>query len=122
MFVIGIIVGLMYGWKLALVIIAMTPVLILTGMMFGNALAEATGEGLGAYAEAGGIASEVLAMIRTVTAFGGQEEEALRCEATLKGSLEKAYKSSANAEPSGRMDLLVPTLPAIWNWFQLYRS
>ncbi|KAI0562214.1 ABC transporter type 1 [Gracilaria domingensis] len=92
-FVVGIIIGFAYGWKLTLVVLAVTPLLMIAGAIFGNASAEATGDGLGAYGEAGAISSEVLSLIRTVTAFGGQEDEAKRYES----SLEKAYRAAVRA-------------------------
>lgn len=100
-FIIGILVGFIYGWKLTLVVLAVTPVLLLAGSAFGNASADATGDGLGAYGEAGGIASEVLGLIRTVTAFDGQEEEAKRYEEKLG----TAYKSSKKAAISQGLGL-----------------
>lgn len=92
-FVAGIIVGLIYGWKMTLLVLAVTPLLIISGAIFGNASAEATGEGLGSYGEAGGIASETFSLIRTVTAFQGQKSESHRYESALK----KAYKAAARA-------------------------
>lgn len=92
-FVVGIIVGFVYGWKLTLLVLGVTPILLIAGAIFGNASADATGDGLGAYGEAGGISSEVMSLIRTVTAFGGQEDEAKRYEK----SLDKAYTSGVKA-------------------------
>lgn len=100
-FIVGIAIGFAYGWKLTLVVLAVTPLLVVSGMIFGNASAEATSGGLGAYAEAGGIASEVLGLIRTVTAFGGQEEETRRYDE----SLNKAYLSSIKAALSSGLGL-----------------
>ena len=42
-----------------------------------------TAKELGAYAKAGAIAEEVIAGIRTVTAFGGQKKECARLEYDL---------------------------------------
>eukprot|EP00178_Gracilaria_changii_P012994 TRINITY_DN3659_c0_g1_i1.p1 TRINITY_DN3659_c0_g1~~TRINITY_DN3659_c0_g1_i1.p1 ORF type:complete len:1298 (+),score=243.83 TRINITY_DN3659_c0_g1_i1:371-4264(+) len=100
-FIVGIVIGFAYGWKLTLVVLAVTPLLMIAGSVFGNASAEATGDGLGAYGQAGAIASEVLSLIRTVTAFGGQEDEARRYEA----SLEKAYRSAVKAAVSTGLGL-----------------
>ncbi|CAN8072382.1 unnamed protein product [Agarophyton chilense] len=100
-FAVGIIVGFAYGWKLTLVVLAVTPLLMVAGAVFGNASAEATGDGLGAYGQAGAVASEVLSLIRTVTAFGGQEDEAKRYES----SLEKGYKSAVKAAVSTGLGL-----------------
>lgn len=52
--------------------------------------ADAAGEGQGAYSRAGGIATEVLSLVRIVTAYGGQEEEAQRYEEAL----DEAYKAN----------------------------
>ncbi len=72
-------VAFVYIWKMTLVMVATTLLLAITG---------ATGEGLGAYAKAGSIASEALSMIRTVTAFGVQEESA-----RYENELRNAYKA-----------------------------
>lgn len=111
-FIVGIIVGLVYGWKLTLVILAVTPLLLLSGAVFGNASADATGDGLGAYGEAGGIASEVIGLIRTVTAFGGQKEEARRYEA----SLEKAYRFAVRASVTSGLGLGTAMLLILWSY------
>lgn len=105
-FVVGVIVGFVYGWKLTLLVLGVTPVLLIAGAIFGNASADATGDGLGAYGEAGGIASEVLSLFRTVTAFGGQEEEARRYEK----SLDKAYVSSVKAAVNSGLGLGIAML------------
>lgn len=77
-FIGGIIIGFIYGWKMALVILATTPVLALTGYLFFAVTTKFSKEELDSYAKAGDIAEEVLSSIRTVTAFGGQEEELAR--------------------------------------------
>ncbi|KAE8596433.1 hypothetical protein XENTR_v10016104 [Xenopus tropicalis] len=74
----GILIGLIKGWKLALVILATSPVLALASAMFARILASLTTKELAAYAKAGAVAQEVLSSIRTVVAFGGQEKEIKR--------------------------------------------
>mmetsp|Transcript_9271 Transcript_9271/g.18897 ORF Transcript_9271/g.18897 Transcript_9271/m.18897 type:complete len:1302 (-) Transcript_9271:938-4843(-) len=71
-FITGIVIGFIYSWKLTLVITAAIPLLMLSGAIFANVTASATTESQGAYARAGGVADEILSLIRTVTAFGGQ--------------------------------------------------
>lgn len=100
-FFIGIIIGFIYGWRLTLVVLAVTPLLVAAGSVFGNASAEATGDGLGAYGQAGAVASEVLGLIRTVTAFGGQQDEAKRYESAL----DRAYRSAVKAAVSQGLGL-----------------
>lgn len=82
----GFIIAFIYTWKLTLVILSVTPVLAICGAVFAALTADTTSEGQGAYGGAGAIASEVLSLIRTVHAFGGQEEEAKRYEKELAGA------------------------------------
>mgnify|MGYP000257563118 CR=1 FL=1 len=70
-FIGGLIIGFVYGWKMALVILAVLPVLAVSGYLIFFTTSLTKGE-LDAYAVAGGIAEEVLSGIRTVTAFTGR--------------------------------------------------
>uniref|UniRef100_H2ZPC0 Bile salt export pump n=1 Tax=Ciona savignyi TaxID=51511 RepID=H2ZPC0_CIOSA len=71
----GIIVGFYYTWKLALVTLAVAPLLgIASGLMF-TVTATYTKRELAAYATAGTIAEEAISAIRTVVAFGCQDRE-----------------------------------------------
>uniref|UniRef100_A0A4W4FZ71 ABC-type xenobiotic transporter n=1 Tax=Electrophorus electricus TaxID=8005 RepID=A0A4W4FZ71_ELEEL len=67
-FLTGIIIGFVFGWKLTLVILAVSPLLA------GSILATLTSKELSAYAKAGAVAEEVLVAIRTVVAFNGQQK------------------------------------------------
>uniref|UniRef100_A0A8C6JET0 Bile salt export pump n=1 Tax=Melopsittacus undulatus TaxID=13146 RepID=A0A8C6JET0_MELUD len=77
-FVCGFLLGFVSGWKLTLVIIAVSPLL---GV--GAAVAKLTGRELKAYAKAGAVADEVLSSIRTVAAFGGEKREVERYDKNL---------------------------------------
>uniref|UniRef100_A0A8C3Y8R8 Bile salt export pump n=1 Tax=Catharus ustulatus TaxID=91951 RepID=A0A8C3Y8R8_CATUS len=77
-FVSGFLLGFVSGWKLTLVIIAVSPLL---GV--GAAVAKLTGRELKAYAKAGAVADEVLSSIRTVAAFGGEKKEVERYDKNL---------------------------------------
>uniref|UniRef100_A0A3Q2NQW7 ATP-binding cassette, sub-family B (MDR/TAP), member 11a n=1 Tax=Fundulus heteroclitus TaxID=8078 RepID=A0A3Q2NQW7_FUNHE len=80
-FVFGFMVGFIGGWKLTLVVIAVSPLIgLAAGLM---AVARLTGRELSAYAKAGAVADEVLSSIRTVAAFGGEEKEAERYDRNL---------------------------------------
>eukprot|EP00180_Rhodochaete_pulchella_P003536 Plantae.Rhodophyta-Rhodochaete_pulchella.ctg6138.p1 GENE.Plantae.Rhodophyta-Rhodochaete_pulchella.ctg6138~~Plantae.Rhodophyta-Rhodochaete_pulchella.ctg6138.p1 ORF type:complete len:205 (+),score=17.02 Plantae.Rhodophyta-Rhodochaete_pulchella.ctg6138:3-617(+) len=81
-FVAGVIVGFVYCWKLTLVILAVVPAIIVTGAIFAKIVASATTEGQAAYARAGGVASEILCLIRTVAAFGGEADAVEKCSST----------------------------------------
>uniref|UniRef100_A0A8D3C270 ATP-binding cassette, sub-family B (MDR/TAP), member 11a n=1 Tax=Scophthalmus maximus TaxID=52904 RepID=A0A8D3C270_SCOMX len=82
-FVFGLFVGFIGGWKLTLVVIAVTPLIGLAAGLMIMALSMLTGQELKAYAKAGAVADEVLSSIRTVAAFGGEEKEAERYDRNL---------------------------------------
>ncbi|KAK7110228.1 ATP-dependent translocase ABCB1-like isoform X2 [Littorina saxatilis] len=79
----GFIIGFYYGWKLTLVILAVSPLLVISAGFFGKLAASMTTKELAAYAKAGAVAEEVFSAIRTVVAFGGQEKEAQRYHENL---------------------------------------
>jgi ABC-type multidrug transport system fused ATPase/permease subunit len=89
MFVVGLLIAFAYSWRMTLIIVAFLPLLALVGAVIGRVTAASTSEGQQAYGSAGAVASEALSLIKTVSAFGGQEEEALRYEMLLK----VAYKN-----------------------------
>uniref|UniRef100_A0A8C2HHN7 ATP-binding cassette, sub-family B (MDR/TAP), member 11a n=1 Tax=Cyprinus carpio TaxID=7962 RepID=A0A8C2HHN7_CYPCA len=75
-FIFGFMVGFIGGWKLTLVVIAVSP-------LIGLAVARLTGHELTAYAKAGSVADEVLSSMRTVAAFGGEHKETERYDRNL---------------------------------------
>ncbi|XP_074949474.1 bile salt export pump isoform X4 [Phalacrocorax aristotelis] len=82
-FVCGFLLGFVSGWKLTLVIIAVSPLLGVGAAVYGLAVAKLTGRELQAYAKAGAVADEVLSSIRTVAAFGGEKKEIERYDKNL---------------------------------------
>ena len=111
-FFVAVAVAFAFSWKLTLITLACTPLLLLSGMISGRATADANADGLGAYANAGGIATEVLSLIRTVTAFGGQEQEAVRYEK----SLSEAYGASIKAALAQGLGLGIGMLLIMWTY------
>ncbi|TMS06757.1 Bile salt export pump [Larimichthys crocea] len=83
-FVFGFMVGFIGGWKLTLVVIAVSPLIGVAAGLMAMAVARLTGRELKAYAKAGAVADEVLSSIRTVAAFGGQGKEAERYDGNLE--------------------------------------
>uniref|UniRef100_A0A8C1P1B5 ATP-binding cassette, sub-family B (MDR/TAP), member 11a n=1 Tax=Cyprinus carpio TaxID=7962 RepID=A0A8C1P1B5_CYPCA len=80
-FIFGFMVGFIGGWKLTLVVIAVSPLIgLAAGLM---AVARLTGHELTAYAKAGSVADEVLSSMRTVAAFGGEHKETERYDRNL---------------------------------------
>ncbi|XP_030285446.1 bile salt export pump [Sparus aurata] len=82
-FVFGFMVGFIGGWKLTLVVVAVSPLIGIAAGLMATAVARLTGRELKAYAKAGAVADEVLSSIRTVAAFGGENKEAERYDGNL---------------------------------------
>lgn len=92
----ALMVGFVYVWQLALLIVGCAPVIMLLGglvqrvsslnasiiVMFNLScrylVTKLTAREQAQYAGAGAIAEEVIGLIRTVAAFGGQEKEVER--------------------------------------------
>ncbi|KAM9805144.1 bile salt export pump [Neosynchiropus ocellatus] len=83
-FVFGFMVGFIGGWKLTLVVIAVSPLIGVAAALMAMAVSRLTGRELTAYAKAGAVADEVLSAIRTVAAFGGESKEADRYDKNLE--------------------------------------
>uniref|UniRef100_A0A8C8FDA8 ABC-type xenobiotic transporter n=1 Tax=Oncorhynchus tshawytscha TaxID=74940 RepID=A0A8C8FDA8_ONCTS len=79
-FLSGFIIGFIFGWKLTLVILAVSPLLAGSAAI----LATLTSKELSAYAKAGAVAEEILVAIRTVVAFNGQKKAVERYERNLE--------------------------------------
>ena len=73
-FVAGITIGLVWGWKLALVILATAPLLGVCGAVMMHMMSKAKTMEQDGYERAGAITEEVLGNIRTVAAFTGEEK------------------------------------------------
>uniref|UniRef100_A0A8C2ENE1 ATP-binding cassette, sub-family B (MDR/TAP), member 11a n=1 Tax=Cyprinus carpio TaxID=7962 RepID=A0A8C2ENE1_CYPCA len=82
-FIFGFMVGFIGGWKLTLVVIAVSPLIGLAAGLMAMAVARLTGHELTAYAKAGSVADEVLSSMRTVAAFGGEHKETERYDRNL---------------------------------------
>jgi ABC-type multidrug transport system fused ATPase/permease subunit len=95
--VVGFIFAFVHSWKLTLVILSVTPILALCGAVFAQVTAQSVGDGQDAYGKAGAVANEVLSLIKTVSAFGGQEEEARRYEKYLDIAYKSGVKKSIAA-------------------------
>uniref|UniRef100_A0A8D3C149 ATP-binding cassette, sub-family B (MDR/TAP), member 4 n=1 Tax=Scophthalmus maximus TaxID=52904 RepID=A0A8D3C149_SCOMX len=89
-FLASFVIGFTKGWKLTLVILAVSPALGVSAALFSKVLTSFTSKEQTAYAKAGAVAEEVLSAIRTVFAFSGQDREIKRCVYTK--NLEDAKK------------------------------
>jgi ABC-type bacteriocin/lantibiotic exporter with double-glycine peptidase domain len=89
-FILSIIVAFVYGWDLTLVIMSMIPFMIIFGGMAAKVQSSFAEKEMEAYGKAGAIAEEALSAIRTVVAFGGQDNEIGRYEKNLQGAKKSA--------------------------------
>ncbi|XP_017679387.1 PREDICTED: ATP-binding cassette sub-family B member 5 isoform X2 [Lepidothrix coronata] len=93
-FLAGIIIGFIYGWKLTLVILAVSPLLAASAGIWSTLLASLTAKELSAYAKAGAVAEEILTAIRTVVAFNGQQKALEKYNANLETAKRVGVKKS----------------------------
>uniref|UniRef100_A0A668RTY9 ABC-type xenobiotic transporter n=1 Tax=Oreochromis aureus TaxID=47969 RepID=A0A668RTY9_OREAU len=99
-FVVSFIIGLSKGWKLTLVILAVSPVLGISAAFFSMVLTSFTSKEQTAYAKAGAVAEEVISSIRTVFAFSGQEKEIERYHKNLEDAKRMGIKKAISANIS----------------------
>ncbi|XP_067650527.1 ATP-dependent translocase ABCB1-like isoform X2 [Haliotis asinina] len=114
----GFIIGFYYGWKLTLVILAISPALVVSAALMSRLMASMTSKELAAYAKAGAIAEEVLGAIRTVVAFGGEEKECIRYSSNLQEA--KAFgirKGFTNGLSMGVVWLVMFSAYALGFWY-----
>ncbi|XP_066210393.1 ATP-dependent translocase ABCB1 [Saccopteryx leptura] len=117
-FLTGFIVGFTRGWKLTLVILAISPVLGLSAAIWAKILSSFTDKELLAYAKAGAVAEEVLAAVRTVIAFGGQKKELERYNKNLEEAKRIGIRKAITANISmGAAFLLIYASYALAFWY-----
>ncbi|ESO02187.1 hypothetical protein HELRODRAFT_188615 [Helobdella robusta] len=117
-FTVGIIIGLCYGWKLALVVLAMSPLLAAAGGLMTYLISATTSKELTAYAKAGAVAEEVFSAIRTVVAFSGQKKEEERYVKNLNQAKKFGiYKGIFNGGGMGVVFLVMYCSYAIAFWY-----
>ncbi|XP_065051927.1 ATP-dependent translocase ABCB1-like isoform X2 [Rhopilema esculentum] len=97
MFVAAFIIGFVYSWRLTLVLLALTPLVIITTAITGFVISKLTSQEQAAYAKAGGVAEEVFSSIRTVVAFGGEKRELQRYTACLGDSQKAGIRKGLNS-------------------------
>ncbi|XP_078519721.1 ATP-dependent translocase ABCB1 [Lissotriton helveticus] len=117
-FITGFVIGFTKGWKLTLVILAVSPLMGLSAAIWSKILSTFTNKELTAYAKAGAVAEEVLSAIRTVIAFGGQKKEITRYEKNLEDAKKIGIRKAMTANISmGFAFLLIYASYALAFWY-----
>lgn len=91
-FIAGCSVAFSKGWRLSIVMIAVTPAIACTGGVMGILVTKYTVETQDAYADAGSISEQVFAGIRTVYSFSLQNRFAKRYEEKLDKAMKAGIK------------------------------
>ncbi|KAJ1653093.1 hypothetical protein IWQ61_006717 [Dispira simplex] len=117
-FITGFVIAFAKGWRLALVLLAVFPLMAICGSLMAKFVSEDSSAGQSSYASAGAVAEEVISGIRTVMAFGAQEREVGRYEknvnVALKAGLRKAFVSGLGL---GIMMMLIYLTYALGFWY-----
>ncbi|XP_077431417.1 ATP-dependent translocase ABCB1-like isoform X1 [Vanacampus margaritifer] len=117
-FITSVVIGLSKGWKLTLVILAISPLLGVMAGLFSKMLASFTSREQTAYAKAGAVAEEVLSAIRTVFAFSGQQREIERYHKNLEDAKNLGVKKAISLNISmGVTFLLIYLSYALAFWY-----
>ncbi|XP_044861608.1 ATP-dependent translocase ABCB1-like [Mauremys mutica] len=91
-FLTGIVIGFVYEWKLTLVILSVSPLLVAAAAVQSVFLASFTTKELTAYARAGAVAEEILTAIRMVVAFNGQGKALAKYDVNLENARKVGVK------------------------------
>ncbi|XP_040208751.1 ATP-dependent translocase ABCB1-like [Rana temporaria] len=117
-FLSGIIIGFVYGWKLTLVILSVSPLLGVSAAIWTKLVASFTSKELQAYAKAGAVAEEILTTIRTVIAFNGQQKAIDKYDANLIDARNVGVKKSVTLNVSmGLSQFLIFGAYALAFWY-----
>ncbi|XP_038132527.1 ATP-dependent translocase ABCB1-like [Cyprinodon tularosa] len=117
-FIAAFIIGFTKGWKLTLVILAVSPALGISAALFSKLLTNFTTKEQSAYAKAGAVAEEVLSAIRTVFAFSGQKKEIERYHKNLEDAKTMGIRKAVSANIAmGFTFLMIDLSYALAFWY-----
>ncbi|KAG0587384.1 hypothetical protein KC19_2G160800 [Ceratodon purpureus] len=92
-FIAGFAIGFSLIWKLSLVTLAVVPVIAMAGGFFAYTTTNLTSQSQQAYAEAGAIADQSIAQVRTVYSFVGEQKATESYSGALHRSLKLGYQT-----------------------------
>lgn len=91
-FIGGYIVGFYLVWKMSLILLAFSPLLIVPGIVYGRTLTTLARKMQSTYLDAGTIAEQAISSIRTVYSFVGEEKTKARFAESLDTTVEIGKK------------------------------
>ncbi|KAL2653498.1 hypothetical protein R1flu_021626 [Riccia fluitans] len=91
-FIGGYVVGFYMVWKIALILVGFSPLLIVPGILYGRTLTTLARKMQGTYLQAGSIAEQAISSIRTVYSFVGEEKTKSRFSQSLDKTVEIGKK------------------------------
>ncbi|XP_027338176.1 ABC transporter B family member 9-like [Abrus precatorius] len=89
-FIGGFVIGFIKGWRLAVVLLACLPCVVVAGGIMSMLMAKMSSRGQAAYAEAGNVVEQTVGAIRTVASFTGEKKAIDQYNIKLK----VAYRST----------------------------
>jgi hypothetical protein len=95
MLVTGLVLAFVYEWRVALVVLAVSPLIGVCGWLMAHSMNAMSHAVQDAYGKAGGIATEALTAVRTVSSFGLDRTFAERYEANLDLAVRAQIRGSA---------------------------
>ncbi|KAL3685412.1 hypothetical protein R1sor_003434 [Riccia sorocarpa] len=91
-FIGGYVVGFYMVWKIALILVAFSPLLVVPGILYGRTLTTLARKMQATYLQAGSIAEQAISSIRTVYSFVGEERTKARYSKSLDRTVEIGKK------------------------------
>ncbi|XP_072756399.1 multidrug resistance protein homolog 49 isoform X2 [Anoplolepis gracilipes] len=117
-FVTSIVISFLYGWKLTLVVLSCAPIIVIATAIVAKVQSSLSALELAAYGQAGSVAEEVLASIRTVVAFNGEKKEVERYSEKLIPAEKTGIKRSMwSGIGGGVMWLIIYLSYALAFWY-----
>ncbi|RKP14474.1 P-loop containing nucleoside triphosphate hydrolase protein [Piptocephalis cylindrospora] len=117
-FLTGLIIAFIKGWKMTLVMLSILPLLVLATTVMEKTISEAAAAVQDAYGRAAAIAEETLSAIRTVAAFGSRDREIARYKVKVDQAMKKGIrKSTVNGVGLGTIMFLLFSAYALGFWY-----
>jgi len=116
--ILGVILALVFSWKMALVMLSFSPVVVLLLVAAGAASQIITKRTLRISNEASAMANEVIGSMRTIRSMDGEEKEIARYENKLmSGKYLYLLKAGTLGLPIGAMELSIWGVLAMGMWW-----